>query len=150
LSGALRDVATSSLYRQLAKLREAGVLQVVAERKARGAVERTYALGERGATVFDAQTLASTPVKTLRSTVRNLLTTLLTDVTSFIESAQFRKRPASILAGAYACDLTDEDYRKAAEGMHRAIISAKKRSAGSSKAVRRVFYAIALPQVLGE
>lgn len=150
LSGALRDVPTSSLYRELARLREAGVLEVVAQRKARGALERTYALGGRGATVFDAQTVASTPVKTLRSAVRNLLATLLTDVTGFIESAQFRKRPASILAAAYACDLTDEDYRKAAEGIHQAIMSAKKRSAGSPKAVRRLFYAIALPQVLGE
>lgn len=150
LSAAMHDVPTSSLYRELARLREAGVLQVVAERKARGAVERTYALGQPGAMVFDAQTVASAPVKALRLMVRNLLATLLTDVTAFIESARFGKRPASILVGAYACDLTDEDYRKAAEGMHRAILSAKKRSAGSRGAVRRVFYAIALPEVIGK
>lgn len=43
----LPDVAQATLYRHVAALVEAGFVQVVAERPVRGAVERTYALGER-------------------------------------------------------------------------------------------------------
>ncbi|GAA1530438.1 helix-turn-helix domain-containing protein [Dactylosporangium maewongense] len=40
----LPDVATATLYRQVATLAEAGVLEVVEERRVRGAAERTYRL----------------------------------------------------------------------------------------------------------
>jgi hypothetical protein len=44
LRGELDDVPPASLYRHVAKLVQAGVLQVVSERRVRGAVERTYVL----------------------------------------------------------------------------------------------------------
>jgi hypothetical protein len=44
LAGELDDVPAGSLYRHVAKLTAAGVLQVVAERRVRGAMERTYTL----------------------------------------------------------------------------------------------------------
>ena len=44
LSAELADVPPASLYRHVARLVNAGVLQVVAERRVRGAVERTYVL----------------------------------------------------------------------------------------------------------
>ena len=47
----LPDVPPASLYRHVALLVDAGVLSVVAERRVRGAVERTYALRVAAATV---------------------------------------------------------------------------------------------------
>lgn len=44
LAAELEDVPSGSLYRHVALLTKAGVLQVVAERRVRGAVERTYML----------------------------------------------------------------------------------------------------------
>jgi DNA-binding transcriptional ArsR family regulator len=44
LASELGDVPPGSLYRHVALLVKAGVLQVVAERRVRGAVERTYML----------------------------------------------------------------------------------------------------------
>ena len=44
LSSELSDVPPASLYRHVARLVDAGVLQVVAERRVRGALERTYVL----------------------------------------------------------------------------------------------------------
>ena len=40
----LEDVPSASLYRHVARLVDAGVLSVVAQRRVRGAVERTYVL----------------------------------------------------------------------------------------------------------
>ncbi|WP_407359053.1 helix-turn-helix domain-containing protein [Microbacterium sp. LTA6] len=51
LREALPDVATATLYRHVAALVDAGIVAVVGERKIRGAVERTLALGERMAHV---------------------------------------------------------------------------------------------------
>jgi hypothetical protein len=44
LAAELDDVPAGSLYRHVALLTRAGVLQVVAERRVRGAVERTYTM----------------------------------------------------------------------------------------------------------
>jgi hypothetical protein len=44
LAAELDDVPAGSLYRHIALLTKAGVLQVVAERRVRGAVERTFTL----------------------------------------------------------------------------------------------------------
>src|SRR6516164_8960498 len=44
LAAELDDVPAGSLYRHVALLTRAGILQVVAERRIRGAVERTYTM----------------------------------------------------------------------------------------------------------
>lgn len=49
LARELPDVAQAGLYRHLRRLVDGGVLAVVAERPARGAVERTYALRQENA-----------------------------------------------------------------------------------------------------
>jgi DNA-binding HxlR family transcriptional regulator len=49
LRKALPDVTPATLYRHVAALIDAGILRVVAERRVRGAVERTLALGQREA-----------------------------------------------------------------------------------------------------
>ena len=51
LRTALPDVSTATLYRHVAALVDAGIIAVVQERKIRGAVERTLALGSRMAHV---------------------------------------------------------------------------------------------------
>ena len=45
------DVAHATLYRQVATLVQAGLLRVIAERKVRGGVERTYALAAEAASL---------------------------------------------------------------------------------------------------
>lgn len=51
LRAALPDVTQATLYRHVSTLVDAGILAVVGERRIRGAVERTLALGERMAHV---------------------------------------------------------------------------------------------------
>jgi AcrR family transcriptional regulator len=51
LAAELADVPPASLYRHVARLVNAGVLAVVAERRVRGALERTYVLRLTAATV---------------------------------------------------------------------------------------------------
>ncbi len=61
LAAELDDVPAGSLYRHVALLTRAGLLQVVAEQPIRGAVERTYALRQAAARVHPGQAAAMTP-----------------------------------------------------------------------------------------
>ena len=58
LARELPDVAQAGLYRHVSRLAKGGVLEVVRERQARGAVERTYALRQENAWL-DAGALAA-------------------------------------------------------------------------------------------
>jgi DNA-binding transcriptional ArsR family regulator len=60
LAAELGDVPAGSLYRHIALLTEAGVLQVVAERRVRGAVERTYTLRLYAAQIQPGEVAAMT------------------------------------------------------------------------------------------
>ena len=51
LAAELADVPAASLYRHVARLVDTGVLAVVAERRVRGALERTYVLRVSAATI---------------------------------------------------------------------------------------------------
>jgi DNA-binding transcriptional ArsR family regulator len=73
LREALPDVAQATLYRHVAALVEAGFLAVVDERPVRGAVQRTYATGDRMAHVDQAE-LADMSDAQLRSAFLTLLT----------------------------------------------------------------------------
>ncbi|HTW97386.1 MAG TPA: helix-turn-helix domain-containing protein [Acidimicrobiales bacterium] len=61
LAAELDDVPAGSLYRHVALLAKEGVLQVVAERQVRGAVERTYVLRTFAAQLGTAEAEAMTP-----------------------------------------------------------------------------------------
>jgi DNA-binding transcriptional ArsR family regulator len=61
LAAELDDVPAGSLYRHVALLTKAGVLQVVAERRIRGAVERTYTLRLLAAQIQPGEIAAMTP-----------------------------------------------------------------------------------------
>ncbi|MDA8063292.1 MAG: helix-turn-helix domain-containing protein [Actinomycetota bacterium] len=61
LAAELADVPTGSLYRHVGLLAKEGVLQVVAEQRVRGAVERTYVLRVAAAQVQPDEIAAMTP-----------------------------------------------------------------------------------------
>ena len=61
LAAELSDVPAGSLYRHVALLTKAGVLQVVAERRIRGATERTYMLRVHAAQIAPDEVAAMTP-----------------------------------------------------------------------------------------
>jgi hypothetical protein len=61
LANELHDVPAGSLYRHIALLTKAGVLQVVAERRVRGTIERTYTLRTFAARIQPGEAAVMTP-----------------------------------------------------------------------------------------
>lgn len=85
LRAALPDITQATLYRHVAVLVEAGVLKVVDERRVRGAVERTLALGERMAHVDQAE-LRTMSDAHIRGAFLTFLGDVAADFDRFIDS----------------------------------------------------------------
>jgi hypothetical protein len=83
LAAELADVPPATLYRQVARLADAGVLQIVAERRVRGAVERTYVLRTSAARVTADQVAAMT-VDDMRQAVLAYVAGLLGDLDRYL------------------------------------------------------------------
>lgn len=145
LSQALPDVPQSTLYRLLARLRDAGMVAVAEERKVRGTVERTYGIASRDAAALKAQDLGAMPIGQLREAIRNFVASMAADIAAFIESRAFSRARTETRIGLVTADLTDEEYAKVFENMRRAIRDANNGSKEQSGRRRRRFYIVALP-----
>lgn len=147
LGRVLSDVPTSSLYRYLAKLRKAGLLQVVARRRARGAVERTYALASARVGAFTPGDLAATPVSRQRAALRNFLATLVADTTTYIESRAFAQPGPPPNAALVVRALTDDEYLTVVRKVNAALTRSKATPADTPGRRRRSFYIVAIPEM---
>jgi hypothetical protein len=87
LRSELPDVPPASLYRQVARLVDANVLAVVAERRVRGALERTYVLRASAATISTDE-LAKMSAEDHRQAFLAFVATLLGDFDRYAERGQ--------------------------------------------------------------
>lgn len=83
LSAELSDIPAASLYRHVARLVSGGVLQVVAERRVRGAIERTYVLRLAAATV-NLDEVALMSIDDHRQMFRTFVAALLADFDRYL------------------------------------------------------------------
>jgi hypothetical protein len=83
LSAELSEIPPASLYRHVARLVAAGVLQVVAERRVRGAIERTYVLRLAAARV-NLDELATMSTDDHRQMFRAYVASLLADFDRYL------------------------------------------------------------------
>jgi predicted transcriptional regulator len=83
LAAELADVPPATLYRQVARLADAGVLQVVAERPVRGGVQRTYVLRASAALITPDQ-VATMSADDMRQAFTAFVAGLLGDVDRYL------------------------------------------------------------------
>ena len=83
LAAELADVPPATLYRQVARLVDAGILQVVAQRRVRGAVERTYVLRASAALITPDQ-VATMSADDMRQAFVAFVAGLLGDVDRYL------------------------------------------------------------------
>ncbi len=84
LSAELSDIPPASLYRHVARLVNAGVLQVVSERRVRGALERTYMLRLAAASIGPDE-IASMSVEDHRQAFMAFVAGLLADADRYLQ-----------------------------------------------------------------
>jgi Helix-turn-helix domain len=143
LAAELNEVPAGSLYRHIARLTKAGVLQVVAERRVRGAVERTYTLRLFAAQIQPDEARAMTLDEHAQAFTA-YVAGLLADFDRYIASA-----PADPVgdgadyrvAGLW---LTDEEFLSFARDLN-AIARPRLANAPGKGRRRRMLYTIFLP-----
>ncbi|UYP19468.1 helix-turn-helix domain-containing protein [Rhodococcus sp. Z13] len=109
LRALLEDVSTATLYRQIATLVDAGVLEVVSERRVRGTVERTYRLVTERAHVTGDQAEEMSADDHRRAFLA-FTAQLLADFDAYLDDPGRRRMVEDVVGyRQIALDLTDEE-----------------------------------------
>jgi len=143
LAAELDDVPAGSVYRHVALLAKAGVLQVVAERRVRGAVERTYILRLSAAQIQPNEVTAMTPDEHTHAFMA-FVAGLLADFDRYLTGGDFD--PVRDGAGyrAAAMWLTDTEYADFLRDLA-AVFLPRLANAPTKGRRRRMFYSVLLP-----
>jgi DNA-binding transcriptional ArsR family regulator len=142
LRAELPDVPPASLYRHLARLIDAGVLDVVAERKVRGTVERTYV--KHGRQSVTGTELAQMSRADLRRAFLAYVAVLLADIDRYLERDDADLRRGGATFRIAALWLTDDELRELAAGYGKLLRPYLDRPATPGR-TRRVVRTIVLP-----
>ena len=139
----LADVPPGSLYRHVALLTRAGVLQVVGERRVRGTIERTYMLRLAAASVGAKEAEAMT-VEEHAQAFRVFVAGLLADFDRYLARGKpdFARDGAGYSGGAMW--LTDQEYADFLRDLS-ALVQPRFANAPGKGRHRRMIYSIFLP-----
>jgi DNA-binding transcriptional ArsR family regulator len=107
----LPDVAPATLYRHVATLHEAGLLEVVDERRVRGATERTYHLRDPAPAV-GAEEAAAMSVEEHRQAFTAFVAGLLGDFDRYLDGGDVDLARDLVGYRQAALYLTDEEVRQ--------------------------------------
>lgn len=142
LSELLPDVSAATLYRQVAKLADAGVLLVAGERKVRAVTERTYRLNARAASVGPDEAARLSPDQH-RQAFTTFAAGLLDDFDRYLDRTD--ADPAADLIGyrQAALYLSDEELLELITEINQAV--SRRLSLPSQGRRRRLLTTILLP-----
>lgn len=139
----LDDVPAASVYRHIALLAKAGVLEVVSERRVRGAVERTYALHMAAARIDPAEVARMSPEEHGQAFMA-YVAGMLADADRYLASGRIDpiRDGADYRAGALW--LTDDEFAAFIADLA-AIIQPRLALGPGEGRHRRLLYGVALP-----
>jgi Helix-turn-helix domain len=142
LAAELDDVPAGTIYRHVARLAREGVLQVVAEHRVRGAVERTYTLRSAAAVMQPAEIAAMTPADHARAFMA-FTAGILDHFDRYLATgpAEPDREAGYQMAAVW---LTDEEYAQFLVDLA-ALIKPRIANSSSKGRRRRILYGIALP-----
>ncbi len=145
LKAELSDVPPASLYRHVARLARANVLIIVAERRVRGTIERTYMLNTSQATV-KPEDLRNLSAEDHRRMFFTFLAGIIRDFELYLESGDIdlvRDGISYRLSGMW---LTDTEAKKLARDLNKILLPAVKNTPKRGRK-RWYFGSIVLPAV---
>lgn len=143
LSAEMADVPAASLYRHVARLVNAGVLQVVAERRVRGAVERTYVLRLAAARVPLADLDAMT-TDDHRQMFLAFAAGLLADFDRYLARGKVDLARDGVAFGIEGLWLTDAEFADMMRDLYR-VLELRRANAPKPGRRRRLLASVLLP-----
>jgi DNA-binding transcriptional ArsR family regulator len=143
LAAELDDVPAGSLYRHIALLTKAGVLQVVAERRVRGAVERTYTLRLLAAQIQPGEAAAMTAEEHMQAFMA-YVAGMLADADRYLASDRADPVRDGATYRMAAMWLTDAEFAEFARDLV-AVFQPRLANAPGKGRRRRMVYSVFLP-----
>jgi len=143
LSAELSDVPAASLYRHVAKLVDAAVLQVVAERRVRGAVERTYVLRLAAARV-GLDEIAAMSAEDLRQMFLAYVAGLLADFDRYLSHGDVDLLRDGVSFGIEALWLDEAEYGLLMKDLYR-VLARRRANPPKGGRRRRILASVLLP-----
>jgi Helix-turn-helix domain len=120
VAGALPDVPQATLYRQIERLYRGGALAIAAERRVRGAVERTYVLAEGGASL-SPEDLAKSSRDDHLGYFTAFATGLIAQFEQYLERSEIDLVKDGVGYRQVVLNLTDEEIMEMAVALNAAI-----------------------------
>ncbi|MCW3817824.1 helix-turn-helix domain-containing protein [Micromonospora sp. DR5-3] len=139
----LPDIPQATLYRHLATLVKAGLIEVVEARKIRGAVERVYALPAHGATL-DAEALATATPEDHARYFTAFVSSLLSEFSRYLARDRIDFVADGVGYQQLVLHLTDAELAKFAADLNQVIGPLLRNEPGKGR-VPRLLATILLP-----
>ncbi|HEY1639533.1 MAG TPA: helix-turn-helix domain-containing protein [Streptosporangiaceae bacterium] len=143
LAAELDDVPAGSLYRHIALLADSGVLQVVAERRVRGAVERTYTLRLLAAQVLPNEAEAMTADEHAEAFMA-FIAGIMSDFDRYLAKGEPDPMRDGVAYRTAAMWLTDEEFREFGREVVKVVAPLLANPPGPGRK-RRLLYTVLLP-----
>jgi DNA-binding transcriptional ArsR family regulator len=143
LAAELDDVPAGSLYRHIARLTKAGVLQVVAERRIRGAVERTYTMRMAAAQIAPGEARAMT-MEDHAHAFTAFVASMLADFDRYQATSSADPVRDGAVARVAAMWLTDEEFMEFARDLSAVCLDRLANAPGKGRR-RRIIYTVSIP-----
>ncbi len=141
------DVPSATLYRQVAALAEGGVLDVVDEKRVRGAVERTYRL-HAGAAHVDAEGARQMSVEEHRQVFLTFVVGLLADFDRYLDRGDVDIARDLVGYQQNALHLTDEETSDLVDDL-RAVLLPRLGLTPAPGRTRRLIATVLMPDATG-
>lgn len=139
----LPDLAPATLYRHIAVLAEAGVLEVVDERRVRGTVERSYRVSREHAVVDPAARAAMT-LEDHQRAYTTFAASLMGDFDRYLAHDDADPAADGVVYRQAAVWLTAEEFTAMVEEIEHAVVSRLGQARDSTR-IRRVVSLVVVP-----
>jgi len=143
LTSELADVPAASIYRHVARLAQAGVLQVVAERRVRGAVERTYTLRAAAAAITPGEAAAMSADEHAAAFM-GYVAGMIDDVDRYLASGRIDPQRDGADYRAGAMWLSDDEFAAFLRDLA-TVFQPRLANAPGKGRTRRMIYAVFVP-----
>lgn len=144
LADRITEVPPATLYRHVGTLLDAGVLEVVAERKVRGAVERSLRLSTERASVSDHDEALADP-EALRAGFLAYLGSLASLMDQYLAGPRGSLEDDLVGFRQVAVHATDDEWREALSAFRAALAPLAERETAPAGARRRVLGTVSMP-----
>jgi DNA-binding transcriptional ArsR family regulator len=137
------DIAPATMYRHIAALADAGVLEVVSEKRVRGTVERSYRVRPEEAVVDPAARAAMTREDHQRA-FTTFAASLMGDFDRYLANEDADPHADGVVYRQAAVWLTDEEFTAMLEEVEKAVVSRMGNARDDSR-TRRVVSLVVVP-----